>query len=483
MNKDKIIRVTVTVVILAVLALMWGLESDLAYNVAQQRPILLGRYTLEKTIALLIATPILLLVLIGQWTKKKKTADPAAKRLATFKQISLTVSIILGIVIADVALRISQRQHYVADNNEQQSYHRVPNSVYKGVFYDRPEFPFSYPNPIEGYPPVPFVLTVDDQGFRNPVRHEQYDWLVLGDSFAEGSKVSDDQVWVTRLAEQRRVRVYNLGMSGGNPVTYLETLKRFGVPLQPKVVLYLLYEGNDLRNSNFRRRRVDGQEQLPLWDKIFKVSPLREVLKNSLIRLLGPIGKKRFYNDPAIHDPSHRMYPVAWLPFEVPAGSGHGYAFDVKRLEQHYVTEEGFRQSLACTESLQLLDQTRQICDENNMTLIFIYAPDKPHVLIEDICERVDPKQLYAFLNTRVKDLPEPEVLAARLYEGTQVRRRVFQEYCRENGIAFINLTEPLREETRKGVQTYYTFDQHWTPDGHEVVARYLSETIVVSEK
>jgi hypothetical protein len=59
----------------------------------------------------------------------------------------------------------------------------------------------------------------------------------------------------------------------------------------------------------------------------------------------------------------------------------------------------------------------------------------------------------------------------------------VFQEYCRENGIAFINLTEPLREETRKGVQTYYTFDQHWTPHGHEVVARYLSETIVVSEK
>lgn len=301
MNKEKIIRIAVTGIIVMVLALMWGLESDIAYNVAQQRPILLGRYTLEKTLALLIATPILLCVLIGQWTDKNKPADPKAKRLAAFKQISLTVSIILGIVVADVALRLSQRQHYVTDDDQQPSYHRVPNSVYEGVFHDRPEFAFSYPNPIEGYPPTPFVLTVDERGFRNPVRHERYDWIVLGDSFAEGSKVSDDQVWTARLAERRGVRLYNLGMSGGNPVTYLDTLKRFGLELRPKAVLYLLYEGNDLRNSIFRRQRVNGRERLSMWDVAFKASPLRQVLKDSLIRTLGPVGRKRFYNDSTIH--------------------------------------------------------------------------------------------------------------------------------------------------------------------------------------
>ncbi|HDS85582.1 MAG TPA: hypothetical protein ENN97_10365 [Phycisphaerales bacterium] len=482
MNKDKMIRIAVTGVIVMVLALMWGLESDIAYNVAQQRPILLGRYTLEKTLALLIATPILLCVLIGQWTDRKKPADPKAKRLAAFKQISLTVSIILGIVIADVALRLSQRQHYVADDDQQPSYHRVPNSVYEGVFHDRPEFAFSYPNPVEGYPPTPFVLTVDERGFRNPERHEQYDWIVLGDSFAEGSKVSDDQVWTARLAERRGVRLYNLGMSGGNPVTYLDTLKRFGLELRPKAVLYLLYEGNDLRNSIFRRQRVNGRERLSIWDVAFKASPLRQVLKDSLIRTLGPVGRKRFYNDSSIHAPSHRMYPVAWLPFEIPEGSGNGYAFEVKRLEQHYVTDEGFRGSLACIESLRLLEETRRMCEENGAVLIFIYAPDRPHVLIEDMLERVDAGQLRAFLSTRISDLPEPKEFAAKIKEGTQVRERVFRQYCDENGIAFISLTEQLRRQTRNGVQTYYSFDQHWTPDGHEAVANYLSETIVISE-
>jgi len=110
--------------------------------------------------------------------------------------------------------------------------------------------------------------------------------------------------------------------------------------------------------------------------------------------------------------------------------------------------------------------------------LIFIYAPDAPSVLIEDILDRVPAEQLHAFMATRLKRLPDPETLVEELREGTQVRERIFRQFCAEKGIPFLSLTEPLRQKTQEGVRTYYTYDQHWTPDGHAAIAEYLSEHI-----
>lgn len=474
MNTQKTTRIALTVIIVAVLAVLWGRQSDLAYNVAQQRAILLGRYTFETTVTLLIVTPILLCVLRGLWTKKKPK-NPDQKRLAAFKLISLSVSILVAMICVDVAMRLTRQQTYVG---QEQSYHRPPNQTYTGVFQDRPEFAFSYPNATAGYPKVAYTLTVDEQGFRNPVRHDRYDWIVLGDSFAEGSSVSDEHVWTTRLADRRSVRIYNLGMSGGSPVTYLDTLQKFGVAMKPDIALYMLYEGNDFRDSNFRRQKLEAPKKVSLSDRVFKASPLRHLIKDSLVRMLGPVGRNRYRNDPAVHDPSHVMYPVAWLPIQIPADSGYGYAFDVKRLEQHYITEDAFKETVACTESLRLLDEARQVCDAHGITLIVIYAPDTPHVLIEDLINRVEPNQLHAFMATRLKRLPPPEELGTILRQGAQVRERTIKQFCNDNGIPFLSLTEPLRQKTQEGIRTYYAYDQHWTPEGHDVVAEYLSENI-----
>ena len=236
------------------------------------------------------------------------------------------------------------------------------------------------------------------------------------------------------------------------------------------------------RDSNFRRQKLEAPRKTSLSDTLFKASPLRQWIKDSVVRMLGPVGRKRFYQDPAVHDPSHVMYPAAWLPIQIPAGGGYGYAFDVKRLEQHYLTEDDFRQSTACKETLRLLDETRRVCDEHGITLIVVYAPDTPHVLIDDVVSRVEPKQLHAFMATRIKHLPNPEELGRVLREGTQVRQRFVERFCAENNIAFISLTEPLRQKTAEGTRTYYTYDQHWTPEGHAVVAEYLSTHIIVPE-
>ena len=62
--------------------------------------------------------------------------------------------------------------------------------------------------------------------------------------------------------------------------------------------------------------------------------------------------------------------------------------------------------------------------------------------------------------------------------DGRQV---VVQDWCRREGIPFLALTEALREAVLEGTQVFYTYDQHWTPDGHRVVADAVHEFLGVN--
>lgn len=474
MKKSKIIRIAGSVVILAVLVFLWGKQSDLAYNVAQQRDILLGRYKVDHVVTLIILTPILLLVLLGVW-KDKKPRDELEKKKVLAKTIALTISIVISLVFVDVAMRLVRRQHYIKDGV---SYHRAPNKVFNGIFQDKPVAIFSYPRQTNTYPDVQYTLTVDSQGFRNLSELADCDWLILGDSFAEGSGVDDEQVWPVILGDIRDKTISNLGMSGGSPVTYLDTLKKFGIDRKPETVICLLYEGNDFRDSNFAQHKLDDPKKATLFDKTFKASPLRRLMKDSLIRFLGPVDAKRFYNDPSCNEPGHPMYPVAWLPIQVPAAGGPSYTIVLKRVLQHFMTEDVFRKTLACTESLRLLYEAKTLCDDNDIELIVVYAPDKPHVLMNEVTRQVPAEQLYAFLDLKAKKLPAVGQLGDELNKAVNVRVNVIRKFCDESEIKFIDLTGPLKKATASGIQTYFTYDQHWTPDGHKVVAQFLSETI-----
>lgn len=471
------IRRLIALLIGILLVGLWWTESDLAYNIAQQRPILLGRYTLDKTIMLLIVSPAALAVMWALLKKPKEPKSSPNSRLFWFKTISLVISILLGVVLVDVMMRLLQRSYYVGT---ERLYHRQPNSRYEGVFEDKPEFAFSYPRRPGYWPKIHYNLTVDARGFRNAKAVDKADWVVLGDSFAEGSKVSDQQTWPFLLAQQSGQTIYNLGMSGGNPLTYIETLKKFGLSLKPKGVLYLLYEGNDFRDVNFSAQRLENPSVRSLWEVIYKASPLRQRLKMAVLHTFESVGAQRFKNDPAIFDPSHRLYAISWLPFEFPAGSGNFYTFDVKRLEQHWISETQFQRSSAATHTLALLEQTHRLCNQHNVRLVVVYAPDAPHILLDDICQSVPAAQLRAFLAVRKKNLPPAEELIKQLKEGVGVKERIVEEFCRENKIDFVSLTAVLQQKTRQGVKTYYTYDQHWTAEGHRVVAEFLADQLSI---
>ncbi len=369
--------------------------------------------------------------------------------------------------VLDLGLRLVKRGGYVPDG---EIFHREPNTSFPGVTHDVPLTQYGYPNQRGGYPDIPYTLTVDGRGFRNSQAVSECDVLTLGDSFTEGSELSDDQTYPVLLAKRTGKVVYNLGMAGAAPRGYLATLKAIGLGLKPKVVVVMIYEGNDFHPSAAKRERS-------WWEKAGrygKASPLMAAMKQGMIRTFGPIGRRQMTKAPK----GHPFWPVVWMPVAVPAGEqAKYYAFKLKRLQGHWRTEK-FRQSAAYLATIESVGEINTLCRENGIRLIVLYAPDKPHVVLPCARERLAAGQVRAFMTYREKHLPPAEEFLAEMIDRLDTRQSALGEFCRGESIEFVSLTRPLQEKMQAGEQVYFTYDQHWTPVGARVVAEVVTRLL-----
>ena len=462
-----------TVIVAMVNLLLWIIPSNVSYLIAQNRDILLGRYGMTHFTWGICLIPVSFIWLYLAWSNEKNL------RKRQFQSIALVISIIIPMILVDSIMRLARPKTYV---KEEHFYHRPPNIITKGTIHDVPENAFSYPKMRPGYPDINYTLTTDELGFRNKTNLTKSDIIALGDSFTEGSNVTDYDVWTTRLSQKSGFSVYNLGMAGTHPTIYMETLKQFGIDFSPKTALCMLYEGNDFRDSNYEREDSIG-------DKIscyFKSSPLRLAINEFLIKSLGSPKNKIATNPPASknnnadsekENSSYASGPLSWLPVPVPNGpNAKYYTFTVKSLWAHFVTKQSFVRSEGCKETLVCLRQIKKVCNDNHIHLIIVYAPDKSHVLTPLFIDNISAETLRDFMELKTKKLPPIETLKDTLLSLLDVEESVFREFCEDESIDFISLTKSLRERIALGEQLYFTYDDHWTPIGHEIVANTIFE-------
>ena len=465
-----------TVIIATGNFLLWVIPSNVSYLIAQNRDVLLGRYGIAHLTWAILLIPVSMMWLYLVWSNEDN------KKERQFQVAALTVSIFISIIFVDTFMRLAQPKRYIKESH---IYHRAPNSVIKGINHDVPENAFAYPQMRPGYADIEFTLTTDKIGFRNKTDLEEYDIIALGDSFTEGSNITDDDVWTVKLAEKSGLTVYNLGMAGTHPGIYLETLKKFGVSFSPGIALCMIYEGNDFRDSNYE------QEDTILYtvSNYFKNSPLRIDLERLLIKYLGS-AKGKTTEIPAAPGKSSagaekentistNISALSWLPVGVPEKpEAKYYTFTVKNLLAHYVTEEKFLRSKGCKQTLACLRQIKKTCNDNNIRLVIVYAPDKSHVLMPLIGNNISPETLREFMALKAKNLPPTDRLRDTVLRRLDVEERVFKDFCQMESIEFVSLTEPLRQNVALGQQIYFTYDDHWTPIGHEVVANSVNSYI-----
>lgn len=110
----------------------------------------------------------------------------------------------------------------------------------------------------------------DEFGFHNPPgswAHSAIDIALIGDSYTEGACVPTEQN-VASLLRKKWPRLLNLGKGGSGPLIELGVLKEYATPKTPKLVVWIYYAGNDLkdlrlegRSRIFRRYLTNGFSQ------------------------------------------------------------------------------------------------------------------------------------------------------------------------------------------------------------------------------
>mgnify|MGYP000652970109 CR=1 FL=1 len=440
--------------------LAWAIPNDVAGLVARERPVLLGRYSREHVLwnfALLMVS--LATVHVGL------ARTPAARRRRAFQAAAVAGGVFVSGCLVDMGLRLAgTAPHYVMDPL---AYRRPPQVAWTLPVVDRPAAAFSYPVVPEGYPAFTAAFRTDARGFRNRADVAQAEVLFIGDSFVEGSRVSDEQTVAVRFAELSGLSTYSLGMSGYSPRRYLAVLEQYGLELRPRVVVCLLYEGNDLRATE----DVDEDTGFGLGKFVtvfVKQSPILRSLDGLLVGSLGRLGVGRTYSG---------IEKIAWLPFRVPDGpAGRFYAFAPKQITQGYLTPAEFEGSREWKALASILNRMQGVCRAAGIRLVLGFAPNKAHVALPPALDRLPAEAVRSFAAIASRKLPDAQAFVRALPERFEAREAVVRRWCESSGVEFVSLTGPLRESVVRGEQVYYTYDQHWTPLGHDLAARVLAE-------
>jgi lysophospholipase L1-like esterase len=256
--------------------------------------------------------------------------------------------------------------------------------------------------------------------------------LVLGDSFAYGIGVADDETFSARLAAlDPRLEVLNSGVNGYGTGQELLLLREYAATLHPDLVLVAFFwndVGNSFHRSFPRFQLVDGSLVWP--DPLPAAPPMQPSARHPWLRHSYLF---RFASD--------RLKLGRWwltVAFSIPTESSDFVAQSER--------DEAWQLMRALLAAVR--DEARGVGARTAVLAI----PDQVQV------ERA-----------RVIGLdPEDYEIQPRL-----------GEICRELGIALIDPLPELRAAaTSGGEPLYYPVDRHLKKAGHEIVARVLAREI-----
>jgi hypothetical protein len=281
-------------------------------------------------------------------------------------------------------------------------------------------------------------IQYDRNGFRNPRDIVEADIVVVGDSYIEASMTPDEDLSTSILARLQGKAVANLGSSGYGPPQELGVLKRYGIPLHPKTVIWAFYEGNDVSDmKGYERNATNLTEESKFWQDFW----FRSLSRNLLAVYFRP-SERTCVPSPRIQpyqakftDHDQMVSPVFFAP---PDDVDTFPSDDDLRAAANYIVE-------AAT-----------LCRERNIRFIVAFVPDKYRV--------------YAGLSNVA--LTTDEIRSWKLDDAPARLERILAAMV--PGLEYMDLTPVLQAESRRGVPTYLSDDTHWSAEGHRVVAQAL---------
>ncbi len=290
-----------------------------------------------------------------------------------------------------------------------------------------------------------YDVRYDHNGFRNQTDLASADIAVIGDSFVESPQTPHDVLMSTVLGRLENATVANLGISGYGPQQELIVLKRFALPLRPKTVVWMFYEGNDLNDIQRyeESQRLTGEPRASqsvlsrLWTRSFMNNLLTTAIRlRDGCQTSSNIGEYYALVMDA-QGRETRQYFIADL-FSAPAKESEALAITRASLSAAY-----------------------QLSRQHDFRLVVVFAPTEYRVYsnapsVIEFSEKTKewrPSNLPSRLRSMVADIA-PQ-------------------------IDFVDLTPVFQDEVARHGQPFLLDDTHWSDAGHALVARTIHEALI----
>lgn len=289
----------------------------------------------------------------------------------------------------------------------------------------------------------------DAQGFRNPNTSATADLIFVGDSFTEAGNVPLEESFATMAADKLRLSARNLGICGLCPPEEAVVLECFGLPCRPKIIVWQIYEGNDLPESwryqewaklgypPKERQGTSSQEQWSITHMIY-----RQFVSRKRLWLSGQFKTSSSETIDVRFDPTN---PDNTLPFLYDEWGS------VKS------THPGWSPLTSA------IRDGHRLLGNSGSQLVLLFIPTKNHVMDRFVTLDNFSRQR----TTSLWPVSDDHLMAGHL-----------RKFCDELSVPFIDATDAMIEAASKGQLVFLQTDTHLSPLGNEVVCDVLIKKI-----
>lgn len=278
----------------------------------------------------------------------------------------------------------------------------------------------------------------DENGFRNDFGVRRADIVFIGDSFTEAATVTQDETFVRRVAAASKLSAVNLGRGAYGPQQELIVLQRYGLAYHPRIVVWQLFEGNDLTDANiFAAWRKDPQQTTTsLKERYFNNSLISEWLSKT-----------------RLPDPGVPRVALRYLD---------GTAKQVV-LRYEYDANQPARIPVGFAETMQAIEAGYRLCRSQGIQLEVLFVPTMVRVMEPYVTFRRAEDQVRYFPNGSRNDKTD--------FSGRTA------EFCAQLGCPFLDTFVALRQAAATDNRNLYIpNDEHLDFRGHEIIAQTILE-------
>lgn len=294
------------------------------------------------------------------------------------------------------------------------------------------QVPFDDDNGPNTYPVSTVSLGYSEAGFRDDGLAGEAFAVVVGDSYASCASVEMAACWVERLEGASQHDFANLGVVGYSPQQEQRMLARYGLPLHPRLVLWVLFP-NDLNDAwRFGQFGSGGVRNGQFWQ-----NPVKAWLAHHSV--VYNIGAFFWYNRALFYNLAQADETNG------PADSNLIWWLTNTDLSVPEVAD-GF----ALTQQAILEARQETLAQNSTAKFVVVIFPYR--------------EQVYAapFLQPRLDRLNE-----------------ALADFCRQQKLACVDLTSSLREKASQEPEAiYYRQDIHLNRRGNEIAAELLADVL-----